>query len=97
MRQVLQVSLAEDEYHPALGKLLRRVGLEPSAAYTTGTQIAIANRLWIAEAFHILQPYLQLTKAYYNAEAETCQFAAQPDHERVRDVVAHGDHGGTRC
>jgi hypothetical protein len=85
MQHALRTQLPAATYHPALSQLLRGVGLggAPDTA-VPGVQLAVANRLWAAAGFTLQPAYVTQTERLYHARAEVCQFATDPEGERVR-------------
>jgi len=95
MAKALHIEGSDRDYHPAASKVLRTLGLEPTAGIALpGVQVAVANRLWAADRFQLSADFTKLTESYYNARAETCHFATNTEDERVRPRRRHAQASG---
>jgi serpin B len=64
MRQALRLELDDAELHPAMGRLIASL-----VAETGGSQLSIANALWVQQGFGLLDPFTALTRDHYHARA----------------------------
>ncbi len=84
MASVLRYTLAEDQLHPAIGKLTNAVEND-----TEGQLFQMANALFVNQDTVLEPDYLTLTKAAYKAEETRANFKAKPKQaiEIINDWV----------
>lgn len=87
MATVLHFPAKQDQLHPAFAALAKHMQQFEAA----GTlQINIANALWVAEKFDLLDPFVKLNKTYYGANLFPVDFAKalEPARQKINAWVA---------
>lgn len=79
MAAALHLAAPPDAVLPASGALLRGLN-QPRTAYT----LRVANRLFVEKSYPLQQPWLEATKAAFEAPAEPVDFRHAPEPSRVQ-------------
>lgn len=90
MRAVMHLELDDDVLHPASGRLR-----DAAQLHAGPNELTVANRLWIRRDYELLEDYLTLTREHYGAQAESLDFAADPQTAtgRINSWVVEQTHG----
>ena len=79
MRQTLRYTLADEDLHPAFGKLAGTLTEKKK-----GHEMAIANALWTQKGATLLQPFAGLLKKHYGAKKNVVDFVGKTEKSRQK-------------
>jgi len=84
MSEVLWFPGDQDIFHPVFKAFTDSI---LTSAKEKGTEMNIANALWVQEDYRLLQSFIDLAAAYYNANAENVNFKTFDDQEKSRQKI----------
>jgi serpin B len=67
--------------------------LQTNLRAAANVELLIANSIWVSQGFALLDPFLERSRRYYNAEAAELDFASPAALERINGWVAEGTKG----
>lgn len=79
MAKVLHFSLDQEHFHPTFAALQAQLN---NIQRKKNVQLNIANSLWGRKGSNFLPSFLQLTKKYYGAGFQECDFRGAPEESR---------------
>ncbi len=84
MSEVLWFPGDQDIFHPVFKAFTDSILV---SAKEKGTEMNIANALWVQEDYQLVQSFIDLAAAYYNANAENVNFKTFDDQEKSRQKI----------
>jgi len=84
MSDVLWFSKDQDSFHPVYKAFTDSIMI---SGKEKGTELNIANALWVQEDYQLTQAFLDLAKEYYHANAENVSFKTYDDQEKSRQKI----------
>lgn len=84
MAEVLWFAKDQDAFHPVFKAFTDSIFL---SGKEEGTEMNIANALWVEENYQIIQDFLDLATDYYGARAENVSFKTNEDLEKSRQKI----------
>jgi len=84
MGYTLNFPAGQSSLHPVFRDFLDSL---TSANLEKGTELKIANGLWIQENFRLLPEYTDLGKTYYSAQIENVSFKSYTEQEKSRKKI----------
>ncbi len=84
MSDVLWFPEDQDAFHPAYKAFTDSILI---SGKEKGTELNIANALWVQEDYRLIQDFLDMAKEYYRANAENVSFKTPSDQEKSRQKI----------